>query len=142
MVRFFSLIVIIFSFSAQADFFGFGGGNGYKSKIPELAEKLKSVDMSAGPSYEEQFNQGVKNIENAVEEEKLFCAGEASDSQGRVLPKEQKQLCFRELKNRYLEAHDVIFDLKKKYLKVVHERQLDKLGEIQKKLKGDIEKSF
>lgn len=141
MVRFLSLLVFL-SFSARADFFGFGGGDGYKSKIPELVEKLKSLDMKATPAYEEQFNLGVKSLENALEEEKLFCSGESADAQGRVLPKEQKQLCYRELKNRYLDAHDVIFSLKKKYLGIVHERQIEKLGEIQKKLKSDIEKSF
>lgn len=136
------MLVCLISFHAQADFFGFGGGDAPKSKIPELVEKLKAMDMKTSPAYEEQFNLAVKGIENAVEEEKLFCSGESSDAQGRVIPAAQKQLCFRELKNRYLEANEVIFNLKKKYLKIVHERQIEKLTEIQTKLKSDIEKSF
>jgi hypothetical protein len=49
---------------------------------------------------------------------------------------------MRELKKQYLEATNVIFDLKKKYLGLIHQRQLQKLGEIQKSLKADIEKNF
>jgi hypothetical protein len=37
---------------------------------------------------------------------------------------------------------ETIFDLKKKYLGLIHNRQIEKLSEIQKKLKADIEKSF
>lgn len=142
MVRLFSFLALFLCLNAHADFFGLGGDDAQKSKIPDLVEKLKSLDMKAGPGYEEAFNLGVKNIENALEEDKLFCSGESSDSKGRVLPKEQKQLCFRDLKSRYLEAQDVIFSLKKKYLGVIHNRQVEKLEEIQKKLKSDIEKSF
>lgn len=142
MVRLFSFLVLFVCFQAHADFFGLGGDDAQKSRIPDLVEKLKSLEMRPGPAYEEAFNTGVKNIENALEEEKLFCSGESSDSKGRVLPKEQKQLCFRELKSKYLEAQDVVFSLKKKYLGVIHNRQIEKLDEIQKKLKSDIEKSF
>jgi hypothetical protein len=84
----------------------------------------------------------VKNIENAMEEEKLYCTGEASNKEGKTLPSAQKPLCMRELKKQYLEATNVIFDLKKKYLGLIHQRQLQKLGEIQKSLKADIEKNF
>lgn len=98
--------------------------------------------MEDGPGYEDRFNQLVKALEQTLEEEKLFCAGEAADAEGKVLPKDKKQLCFRELKNHYLEAQDTIFNLKKKYLGLIHNRQLEKLSEIQKKLRADIEKSF
>jgi hypothetical protein len=141
MVRSF-LIFFIFISSAQADFLGFKTGGIGHSKIPELTERLKKLKVESSPTYEESFNLLVKSIESALEEEKLYCAGETSDSAGKVLPKEQKQLCFRELKGHYLEAMDVIFDLKKKYLGLIHNRQMEKLSEIQKKLKSDIENSF
>jgi hypothetical protein len=141
MVRLFSLLVL-YSFAAHADFFGFGSQQGHESKIPAMVEKLKTLEMAATPAYEETFNQTVKNIENAMEEEKIFCSGEATDAKGRVIPKEQKQLCFRELKTLYLDVTDTIFTLKKKYLGVIHTRQIEKLSDIQKKQKADIEKSF
>jgi hypothetical protein len=139
MVRF--ILVFLISFNAYADFLGFNSDS-TKSKIPEIVAKLKSIKVEDGPIYEEKFNQLVKLIENSMEEEKLFCSGETSDSEGKVLPKESKQLCFRELKTHYLEAMETIFNLKKKYLGLIHNRQIEKLTEIQKKLKADIEKSF
>lgn len=133
--------MFLISFNASADFLGFSSDS-TKSKIPEIVAKLKSIKVEDGPVYEEKFNQLVKLVENSMEEEKLFCSGETADSEGKVLPKESKQLCFRELKTHYLEAMETIFNLKKKYLGLIHNRQIEKLTEIQKKLKADIEKSF
>ena len=135
------ILILLFSFQAQADFLGFKTAGDFKSKIPDQVEKLKNLKMDNGPLYEDSFNQIVKSIENAMEEEKLYCAGEAADSNGKFLTKE-KELCFRELKTNYLEALDSIFDLKKKYLGLIHTRQISGLTAVQKKLKNDIEKSF
>ncbi len=144
MVKFvlvFSLIVC--SLSAQADFFGFGGGKDkFESQIPGLVEKIRALKMSANPSFEDEFNKSIQALENKVEEEKLFCAGEAQDAKGRSLPLAQKQLCFRELKKKYLEAVDVVFEAKKKYMGILHNRQLERISEIQKQQEADIEKSF
>lgn len=140
MVRF--VLMLLISFSANADFLGFGTNEGLKSRIPALAEKLKQLDMTKEFKYEENFNLTVKAIENALEEEKLLCSGETADSQGRVVPKDQKQLCFRDLKGHYLNAMETIFTLKKKYLGLVHTQQIEKLSEIHNKLKNDIQKSF
>lgn len=137
-----SLLILVISFSAHADLFDFGADGGKDSKIPALIEKLKGLEIKDDPAFEESFNQHVKAIENGVEEEKLYCSGEATDAAGKTLPPAQKQLCMRELKKHYLEATTTIFDLKKKYLGVIHQRQLEKLSEIQKKQKADIEKNF
>lgn len=142
MVRIILSLVLLTSFSAHADFLGFKTGDSVKSRIPDYIEKLKELKMEDTPVYEENFNLLVKNIENSMEEEKLYCSGETADANGKVLPKESKQLCFRDLKTHYLEAMDTIFDMKKKYLGLIHNRQIQKLSEIQKKLKADIDKSF
>lgn len=142
MVKSFLIILIVISFSAQADLFDFGSDAGKESRIPALIEKLKGLEIKDDPEFEETFNQHVKAIENGVEEEKLYCSGEATDSAGKTLPPAQKQLCMRELKKHYLEATSTIFDLKKKYLGVIHQRQIEKLTEIQKKQRADIEKNF
>lgn len=142
MVKFILILSCLFVFEAKADLFDFDSDKPRESKIPALVEKLKGLEMKEDPAYEEAFNQSVKSIENSMEEEKLFCSGEATDAEGKALPKEQKQLCMRELKKHYLNATMTIFDIKKKYLGFIHQRQLEKLTEIQKKLKADIEKDF
>lgn len=143
MVKSLLIAFVLISFSAQADLFDFGTESGsLESKIPAHIEKLKSMEMKDEPGFEESFNLAVKAIENSIEEEKLFCAGEASNAAGKVLPASQKQLCMRELKKNYLEAQTTIFDIKKKYLSFIHQKQIQKLTEIQKKLKADIEKNF
>lgn len=142
MVRSLLVLFLIVSTAAHADLFDFAKDSGAESKIPSLIEKLKNLEMKDEPEFEETFNQAVKSIENSVEEEKLYCAGEAADASGKVLPAAQKQLCMRELKKNYLEAQTTIFDVKKKYLGFIHQKQLQKLTDIQKKLRADIEKNF
>lgn len=137
------LILFLFVSPVRADIFDFDTEkNEVVSKIPALIEKLKKMEMKDGPQYEESFNKTVKAIEDGMEEEKLFCSGEATDSEGKTLPPAQKQLCMRELKKHYLEASMTIFDIKKKYLSFIHQKQIQELNEVQKKLKADIEKNF
>jgi hypothetical protein len=135
------VLILFFCFQAHADFLGFKTSGEVKSKIPDLVEKLKNLKMDNGPLYEDGFNQIVKSIENAMEEEKLYCSGEAADSNGKFLMKD-KELCFREIKTNYLEALDTIFNLKKKYLGFIHAKQISELTAVQKKLRNDIEKTF
>lgn len=143
MARFICLISLLISFSVNADLFDFADKkNGRQSKLPDLIGKLKKMELKNEPNFEEEFNLLVKSIENAVEEEKLFCSGESVDSEGKALPPGQKQLCIRDLKNFYLEATQVIFEQKKKYLGLIHQKQVDRLTEIQKRTKTDIEKNF
>lgn len=143
MARFILLTALLYSFAAHADLFDFDDKkSGRQSKLPDLISKLKKIDIKNEPAFEDEFNQLVKAVENAVEEEKLFCSGESVDSEGKALPAGQKQLCIRDLKNYYLEATEVIFDQKKKYLGIIHQKQIDRLTEIQKKSKTDIEKNF
>ncbi len=139
------LIFLVFVFTSlplQADLFDFAGEKSESSRIGALVQKLRSLEMKDGPEFEELFNQTVKGIENAVEEEKLYCAGEATNASGKTVEAGRKQLCMRELKKAYLEATAVMFDAKKKYLGFIHDRQLRKLSEIQARLKADIEKNF
>ena len=140
MVRF--ILICLLIQSAQADIFGFGSDKNFRSRIPRLTEKLQKLSLKSGPGFEDTFNQTVKELENGIEEEKLYCAGEAADTAGKVLPADQKQRCFRELKKSYVLAVEVIFETKKKYLQLLHNQQQNRLTEIQRKLKDDIEKNF
>ncbi len=142
MVKFIFLILFVLTIDARADIFDFTSGVSSESKLPAMIKKLKNLEMKDGPAFEDSFNQTIKMIENGVEEEKLYCSGDVSNSEGKTIPPAQKQLCMRDLKKNYIEATSTIFDLKKKYLTFIHHRQIEKLSEIQKKLKADIEKSF
>jgi hypothetical protein len=143
MVRSLLILSFLFTFQARADFFGFGGGEDkFESKIPGLIGKVKSLKVTADPTFEDEFNKAIQNLENGVEEEKLFCSGEAVDSKGRTLPSNQKQLCMRELKKKYLQAVGSIFEIKKKYLIVIHTRQLERISDIQKQQEAEIDKNF
>jgi hypothetical protein len=142
MAQSFYLFFLFLSLNANANLFDFGTDGARESKIPSLIAKLKKVEIKDDAAYEEVFNQAVRALENGVEEEKLYCSGEAQDSEGKTLPPSQKQLCMRELKKHYLEATSAIFDLKKKYLGVIHQKHIQRLSEIQAKQKADIEKNF
>lgn len=143
MVQSFLIGVLFFSTAVRADLFDFESKKANtSSKIPVLVEQLKALKMKDDPQYEENFNVTVKEIENAVEQEKLYCSGEATNEEGKTLPSAQKQICMRELKKHYVMATAIIFETKKKYLSLIHQKQLEKLGEIQKKLQEDIEKNF
>lgn len=139
MVQF--ILIMLFSFSAQADFFGFGGDDS-GSKIPALIDKVNGIKLDGNGAFEDEFNKNVRALESAVEEEKLFCSGEITDEKGRVLPADKKTLCFRDLKKNYLNATQAIFELKKKYLEILHQKQINQLSENNKRIKADIEKSF
>lgn len=142
MVKYFLILFLFLSFDARSDLFDFVSDKDTDSKINSLVANLKKREIKDGPEFEDFFNQTVKSIEYAVEEEKLYCSGEAVNRKGKTLPSGQKQLCMRELKKRYLEATSVVFDIKKKYLALVHERQLKRLSEVHNKLREEIEKNF
>jgi hypothetical protein len=126
--------------SAQADFFS--SGNKFKSKLPQVTEKIQSLEAKTSSEFEEKFTQLIKETESIFAEEKEYCSGDLADSKGRVITKDHRQVCFRELKTNYLEAVDAIFNLKKKYLSAIHNQQLDRLSQIQSKIKTDLERDF
>jgi hypothetical protein len=136
------LLLALFLSSARADFLGFGGGESGAGKLSALIPQLEALEVKVDPLFEENFNKTIKSIEQSVEEEKLYCSGEAADAQGKTLSKEKKQLCMRELKKQYSEAVSMIYKMKKKYLGMIHAKQMDQLDEIQSKVKTDLDKNF
>lgn len=142
MVRSILILFFLVPSFAKADIFDFVSSEGAESKLVSLTKKLRNLEIKDTPDFEETFNGLVRGIETAVEEEKLYCSGEALNSQGKTLPPAQKQFCMRELKKQYLESTSTVFEIKKKYLSHLHARQLKKLGETQERLKADIEKNF
>jgi|SRR5690606_513821 len=143
MGKFILVSCLFFSFVVQANIFDFTSDeNSRTSKIPELIKKMNDLEVTNEIVYEDSFNQLAKALENTVEEEKLYCSGEAQDNEGKTLPTQQRQLCMRELKKLYLKGTTALYELKRKYLAEIHKKQMKDLGEIQEKLKADIEKNF
>jgi len=137
------VFILLFCFSSYANIFDFVSGTELSdSGIDTLISKLNSLDMKDGPKFEETFNQLVKGIENAVENEKIYCSGDSPNLKGKTLPSSQKQYCMRELKRKYTEATKTIFDVKKKYLNHIYQKQLQRLNEIQIKMQSEIDQTF
>ncbi len=136
------LMIFLFLFPfARADVFDFVSPKS-DSKLISLTKKLRNLQIKEGPEFEENFNGIVKNIEMAMEEEKLYCSSDAPNNLGKILPPAQKQFCMRELKKQYLESMSTIFEIKRKYLSLLHKLQLNKLTETQKRLHNEIERNF
>ena len=143
MAKAFLVFLLALSQSLRANFLDFTSSSEMKnSSITLLVEKLKKLEIKDGPKFEEEYSQLVKALENAVDNEKLYCAGEVASSNGSTLPSNKKQFCMRELKNRYIEANKVIYEVKKNYLSFIYKKQLERLSEIQKDAQAEIEKNF
>lgn len=114
----------------------------FTSKIPEVTEKLKKLKSPDLESFEEDFNLHIKELESLLEKEKSICTGEMSMENGEVVTKENRQVCLRKMKGHYLSALNIVYDLKKKYLNVIHRKQMTLLDENFKKIKEQFEKNF
>lgn len=142
MVKLFLVFVFSINFSF-ANLFDFGAKRKEdESKITFLIEKIKKLEIKEGPEFEENFNNLVKAMEFTIEQKKLYCSGEAVDDSGKSISVGQSQFCMRELKNDYLNATQIIFEIKRKYLAIIHAKQIKKLNEIESSLKSDIDKNF
>jgi len=114
----------------------------FESKIPELTEKLKALKIEEEIRFEDQFNTLVKELEQTLEKEKSICAGEMSMESGEIVSKENRQLCLRKIKEHYLASFTQIHLLKKRYLTLIHKKQIEQLDENFEKLKSQFDKNF
>lgn len=137
MVKLF-LVICFFSLAALAQ----GNSFNLESKIPQLTVKLQKLKLEQEPLFEESFNQVVKELDQTLEKEKNICTGELSSEQGQVVAKEERQVCLRTIKGHYLAALNEIHLLKKKYMALIHQRQMSQLDESFEKLKAQFEKKF
>ncbi len=136
MVKIF-LVLLCFSLNSFAD-----SEFEFTSKIPEVTKKLKEIKSANLESFEDEFNQQVKELESLFEKEKSICIGEMSTESGAVVAKENRQICLRKMKGHYLSALNAVHDLKKKYLEVIYKKQLNLLNENFEKIKAQFEKNF
>lgn len=114
----------------------------FDSKIPSLTAKFKELKVEEEARFEDQFNSLVKDLEQTLEKEKNICVGEMSTESGEIIPKENRQLCLRKIKEYYLVSFKEIHLLRKRYLTLVHKKQLEQLDENFEKLKAQFDKNF
>lgn len=114
----------------------------FESQIPALTSKLKALKLEDDAKFEEQFNGLVGQLEQTLEKEKNICIGEMSTESGEIIPKENRQVCLRSIKGYYLTSFNEIHLLKKRYMTLVHQRQLQALDANMEKLKAQFDKNF
>lgn len=138
------LISFLFSISAYAQFWNFGDKpetNG-ASRVQAELEKLSDLNIKAGGEFEDKFNQVMKSVNNILEEEKLICSGEVAGPNGILTSRDQKQVCFREMKKSYAQYIEKSFEIKRKYLGVLHQKKLEDLEKIKKSQLEQLERAF
>jgi hypothetical protein len=139
------LILFIFfnSFNSYSQFLGFGEEKKqFSSKIPGIIEKLSQLEIVATPQFESSFNDQIHDLEVVLDQDMLYCSGEAMGDKGKYISPDKKQVCIRELKQRYIEGVNLIFEIKKKYLALINEKHMESLSRIQKETLKSVESKF
>lgn len=113
-----------------------------QSRIPELTSRLKALKLEDDLRFEEQFNLLIKELEQTVEREKNICMGELSTDGGEVVTRDNRQLCLRSIKGHYLQSINEIHQLRKRYLTLIHQKQMKELDDNFHKLKEQFDKNF
>jgi hypothetical protein len=144
MVRSVLVLIFILSSSAYAQFWNFGDkprptGEG---RIQAELEKLSDLKIQSGGEFEDKFNRIMKSVNDILEEEKMICSGEVPGPAGVLTTRDQKQVCFREMKKSYALYIEKSFDVKRKYLGVLHQKKLEDLDKIKKSQLEQLERAF
>ena len=138
------LVFILFANFAYAQFWNFGDKPNSTStgRIQNHLEKLSDLEIKSSGDFEDRFNKIIKSIEDILEEQKLICSGEVAGPKGVLTSRDQKQTCFREMKKNYAQYIEKSFEIKKKYLGVLHQKKLDELEKIKKSQIDQLERQF
>jgi len=143
MAKIILMLIFMSSFSVNAQFLGFGGQSEESSgKISSIIDRFKNFELEPNPKSEENFNLLVKEMEIAIDEEKLFCSGEAANSKGKYLSSDKRQVCTRNLKQKYVELLQIVFDHKIKYLEKINELQTQRLKLTKDQMIKEVESRF
>lgn len=114
----------------------------FQSQIPGIGAKLKGLKLEDDLRFEDQFNLLVKELEQSLEREKNICLGELSTESGEIIGKENRQVCLRNIKGYYLTSLNEVHQLRKRYLTLIHQKQMKEIDENYRKLKEQFDKSF
>ncbi|GEM_PF-1212037 len=143
MVR--TILIFLFSINlAHAQFWNFGDKTSAAGpgRIKVELDKLSDLKIESNGDFEDKFNRIMKVVNDILEEEKLICSGEVAGVNGILTSRDQKQVCFREMKKGYSEYIEKSFEIKKKYLGVLHQKKLEDLDRIKKSQLEQLERAF
>jgi hypothetical protein len=144
MVKAVLVFTLFLSSVSYAQFWNFGDkpkptGEG---RIQAELDKLSDLNIQSGGEFEDKFNRIMKAVNDILEEEKLICSGEVAGPAGILTSRDQKQVCFREMKKSYAVYIEKSFEVKRKYLGVLHQKKLEDLEKIKKSQLEQLERAF
>lgn len=130
---------------AHAQFWNFGdkpSGATTEGRVQAEIEKLSDLDVKIGAEFEDRFNRIVKTIDDILGEQKMICSGEVAGPKGILTSRDQKEVCFRDIKKNYSSYIEKGFEIKKKYLAILHQKRLEDLDKIKKRQIEQLESQF
>ena len=115
-------------------------GNAESSAIQNKIKELQDLKP-------DQFSQNVESLramlDRYFDNKKKVCNGEYSTmvlgdvgelgktaDEGRKLSKDERKVCFREMKNLQVNYINAIYEARRKYVLWLQEKQLDELGKV------------
>lgn len=118
-----------------------------------IRKLLKDIKELTPAEYTEQISEYRETFEKYTEHKKGVCSGEFStiilDEEGKEsddtkgkLSKEEKKLCFKELKALQINYINNMFQVRKRYLEYLHQLRMQELKEIRQKAIGQINQSY
>ena len=124
----------------------------YTKEIGKELESLKSIKPS---EYINQINDHRTKLEKYFEHKKRVCNGEfstvvlqgaesldKSKKKGNKLSKEERKLCFREMKAMQMTFLNHMFLARKNYLNYLHNKRLEELSVAREKAIKSLQRSF
>lgn len=161
-MKVFSLIIIIFNLSINAQINAPidpdkepQNSFEYTQKVKKSLEDLKGL---VGKDYYQKVDQYRALLEKYMDHKKRVCEGEFStvilleenessknkppSKSNNKLSKDERKLCYRELKALQVTFIDNMFHARKNYLNYLHEEQLKALEDAREKSIKNIQSSF
>ena len=141
----FILSISLFSFSQDDN------QAGSKKQVTQLIENLKGLSPK---EYTLKIEDVRDNLERYIENKKGVCKGdfstvvlsrgeqESSNKKSVKLSKEEREVCFRELKQIQQTYIESLFEVKKRYLVYLHELRLNELEVAKEEAIKELMKTF
>ncbi len=129
------LALTFFSTLAQAQIFNLPFSDEKTQTLPKLEKHLKELEsLEISKDFEERY----RGITVEIEKQLDLKRGECAENQ----VKSEKQKCFRSVVSYHKRFLERSFDLKKDYLKSLHEQQLNALNQARTNALKELERQF
>lgn len=124
-----------------------------KSDSKEIHEKLVELKNLKPEEFDKKIDDYRNSIEKYIEKKKRVCNGEfttiilsekkqESGDQSKKLSKEEKQLCFNELKAIYKTYINHLFLVRTRFLEFLNEKRIKELASIRDETLKSIDSTF